>query len=317
MKINKIYWFIVFASMLAIAACGDLIEKSISGSQVILEAPGNNNQNTSYTLNFWWDKVDNALDYHLQIVTPKFDSVASLVLDTVIKKNTYTFTLPPGKYQWRVRAENGSSATPYSSPYTFTVLYSSIKQQTTQLVAPANNTVTNQNPYTFQWQSMYGATKYRLEIDTNNFVNEAAVIYNQLIPGLQATYTFPKDQAYQWRVRAENDTAQAKWSGVNSIIYNHTPPGTVTLVAPANRQTTALPVVLQWNAVAKASKYKLYVLKSDSTTLYNSNFPTPITGTTYSFNLGKTGDHFYWKVSAVDAAGNEGTASVLRNFFVQ
>ncbi|MBW4890128.1 hypothetical protein KXQ82_10395 [Mucilaginibacter sp. HMF5004] len=314
---KNIYWFIVFIGVLAVSACSDLIEKSISGSQVILQTPGNNYQSSSYTLNFWWDKVDNALDYHLQIVTPKFDSVANLVLDTVVKRNTYTFTLPPGKYQWRVRAENGSSATPYSTVYSFTVLYSSIKQQITQLVSPSNNTFTNQNPYTFQWQSMYGATKYRLQVDTNNFVNEANVIYNQVIPGLQANYAFPKDQTYQWRVRAENDTAQAKWSTVNIITYNHTPPGIVTLVAPSNRQTTALPVVLQWNAVAKATKYKLYVLKSDSTTLYNSSFPAPVTSTTYNFNLGKSGDHFYWKVSAVDAAGNEGTASVMRNFFVQ
>jgi len=311
------YRFLLFVCMLVVAACGDLIEKSLSGSAVLLEAPGNHYQSTSYTVNFWWDKVDNALDYHVQIVTPGFDSVANLVLDTVVKKNTYTFSLPPGKYQWRVRAENGSSATVYTSPFSFTVLYSSIKQQTTQLASPGSGTITNQNPYTFQWQSMYGATKYRLEIDTNNFVNEANVLSNQLIPGLQASYTFPRDAVYQWRVRAENDTAQAVWSGVNVITYSHTPPGTVSLVAPNNRQTTALPVVLQWNTVSRAVKYKLYVLKSDSTTLYNTSFPAPVSGTTYNFTLGQSGDHFYWKVSAVDAAGNEGAPSALRNFFVQ
>jgi hypothetical protein len=42
-----------------------------------------------------------------------------------------------------------------------------------------------------------------------------------------------------------------------------------------------------------------------------------LTTTDYNFTLGASGDKIYWKVSAVDAAGNEGTASVLRNFVLQ
>jgi len=310
-------FLILLAGSILLFSCDDIIEPSINNSQVQLEAPANQYTSTSYAINFWWDAVDHALSYHLQVVTPSFAAPGNLVLDTVITGNKFSFTLNPGNYQWRVMAENGSSQTAFTTPRSFSVAATSIKQQSVQLIAPANNYLTNQSPIVFQWSSLYGATQYRFEIDTNNFVNESAVISNTVIPGQQISFSFPKDQIYQWRIRAENDTAQAQWSAINTITYDHTPPGQVSLSAPGDGLTVALPVSLQWNSVATASHYKLYVFESDSTTLYNSTFPLAVTTTSYSFNLGTSGSKIYWKVSAVDAAGNEGTASALRSFVLQ
>ncbi len=308
--------FISFVGLLS--SCGDIIEPSIAKSNVQLEAPTNQYQSTSYTLNFWWDVVDNALTYHLQVVSGSFTSPGSLALDTVIKKkNTFSFTLTPGHYQWRVMAANGSSQTVYSESRSFDVLPSSIKQQTVVLNSPANNFTTNQSAALFQWSSLYGATNYRIEIDTNNFINESAVIINNLIPGQQFNFTFPKDRVYQWRVRAENATDQSLWSAVNSVTYDHTPPPIVTLISPTNAQTVSLPINLQWNTSSSAVKYKLYVYKSDGVTLYNSSFPMQLTTNSYSFNLGTTGNKFYWIVTALDGVGNESAASELRNFVLQ
>ena len=120
-----------------------------------------------------------------------------------------------------------------------------------------------------------------------------------------------------FRSRAENDTAQALWSAINSVTYDHTPPAAVNLISPTAGQVIPLPVSLQWSAVVSAVKYKLYVYKSDSVSLYNASFPVQLTTTGYSFNLGNSGDKVYWKVSAVDAAGNEGQASETRNFVLQ
>src|ERR1700743_1945090 len=132
-------------------SCKDFIEPNISKSQVTLEAPTNNYQSSSYTVSFWWDEVPDALHYRLQIVTPSFDSVGSLSLDSLVASNKFSINLAPGKYQWRVRAENGSSVTVYSPLRSFTVSNSSITLQTLQLSAPANNTVTNQGSTTFEW----------------------------------------------------------------------------------------------------------------------------------------------------------------------
>jgi len=307
----------LFFAIASFTGCSDIIEPSIANKQIQAEAPANTYQSASYTVNFWWDGVDNALKYHLQVVTPKFDSVASLVLDTVVKSTRFSFSFSPGKYQWRVRAENGSSQTPYSAARSFTIFPSSIKQQQVQLSGPANNLLTNQSNIIFGWNSIYGATKYQLEIDTNNFVNESSLVYNQTTPSQQINFTLSKDQTYQWRVRAENDTAQSQWSSIYYFSYDHTPPAVVSLTAPANAQTVSLPITLQWSPVTSAVKYKLYVYQSDSTTLFSSAFPMTLTTTSYSFNQGSSGTKLYWKVTAVDAVGNESSSGNLRYFQIQ
>ncbi|MHB8208031.1 hypothetical protein [Mucilaginibacter sp.] len=301
----------------SLTSCTDIIEPSISKYTVKLEAPADQYISPSYTINFWWDQVANALTYHLQVVTLTFASPGSLVLDTVITGNKFSFSLSPGNYQWRVMAENGSSQTPYAGPRSFTVGASSIKQQTVQLSTPANNYLTSSDAIVLTWAALYGATKYQLQIDTNSFADTTHLVYNKVLSGQQFNFNFPKDQVYQWRVRGENDTAYSAWSTTNTMTYDHTPPGQVSVLLPANNQTVPLPVNLQWSSTATANRYKLYVFQSDSTTNYSSLFPMIINTTDYNFNFGTSGDRVYWKVSAVDAAGNEGQASTMRSFVLQ
>lgn len=306
---------IVFSILLS--SCKDFIEPSIDKRQVTLQAPSDEYSSSKYNVSFWWDEVEDALGYRLQIVSNNFSSPGSLIADTVVNRNTFSMNLDPGVYQWRISAENGSSATAFSTARTLTVLQSSIKQQSVELGLPANNTLTNKSLTSFQWSSLYGATQYRIEIDTNNFVNESALVYDQTIPGQQVNFSLPKDMIYQWRVRAENDTAQARWSAINQVTLDKTPPGKVTLSSPINNQTVNNPVNLQWQALAGAAKYKLYVLKADSTSNFNQSFPMIVTSTNYNFSAATAGTRIYWKVSAIDAAGNEGDAGTARSFTVQ
>ena len=309
--------FILLLSALALTACKEFLEPSIAGSAVTLNAPSNGALSANYTVNFWWNEVDDALSYRLQIVTPGFDTLQALVADTSVKTNKIALNLTPGSYQWRVRAENGSSQTPYSAARRFTVASSSVKLQKVQLGAPGNNFLTNQTPLVFSWSSLYGATRYRLQIDTNSFTDTTKLVYNQATPALQISIALLRDQNYQWRVRAENDTARSMWSAVSSFTYDHTPPGQVSLALPASGQTSALPIALSWNAVATATRYRLYVLKADSATVYSSTFPLLQSSTSYPFSQGVSGERIYWRVSALDAAGNEGKSSAVRNFVVQ
>ncbi len=319
MKLKLIYYFLLgtFSLLTLCYSCTAIIEPSIKNSQEKLEAPFNGYQTSTYSVGFWWDEVPNAINYRLQIVTQNFQSPGSLILDSLISGTKFNLSLTPGTYQWRVSAQNGSSNTAFTSPNSFTIFSSSIAQQTVLLSSPANNTLTNQSVITFSWGTLFGAQNYRLEIDTNNFQNQNSLVYNQLTSGTQINYTFLKDQVYQWRVRGESDSTQSLWSTVNLITYDHTPPGQVSISSPTNNQTVSLPVSLQWNSVATAKQYKLYVFQSDSTTIYNSSFPITLSTTNYSFNFGSSGNRVYWKVSAIDAAGNEGQASTLTSFVLQ
>ncbi|MDO3645226.1 hypothetical protein [Mucilaginibacter sp. L3T2-6] len=114
---------ILLAGMAAffISSCEDIVEPSVKNKQVQLESPFNKFQSTSSTISFWWDEVEHATTYHLQVVKPDFTRPESLVLDTVITKNKFLDTLAPGNYQWRVMAENSSSQTAYSAVRSFEV----------------------------------------------------------------------------------------------------------------------------------------------------------------------------------------------------
>jgi uncharacterized protein YegP (UPF0339 family) len=298
-------------------SCRDIIEPSITNRQVQLRAPAESYQSTSYTLNFWWNEVEDALKYHLQVVSGTFDAPNSLVLDTIIKGNKFVSTFTPGSYQWRVRAENGSTQTAYALARSFEVVFSSLKQQKPQIGSPVNNFLTNQGSVMLGWNAIYGATKYHLQIDSNNFADESQLVYDQMTPAQQFKYVLGKDANYQWRVRAENDTAQSQWSSVNYFTYDHTPPAKPVLSAPANNTNISLPIALSWGQVSTAVRYKLYVYKSDSTTPFSSSFPMTLTTNNYSFNQGTLSDQVYWRVTALDAAGNESQVSELRSFTIQ
>ena len=304
----------LFGWVIMITSCKDIIEPSIKNHKVSLEAPGNQYQSSSYAVNFWWDEVEDALKYHLQVVTPDFNQIDGLVLDTLVATNKFVINMQPGNYTWRVRAENGSSQTSYSATRSFMIKTSSLTQQTIQLIAPVNNLLTNQASVVLQWGTLYGADKYQLELDTNNFANENDLVYNQAMPGGQYTFVIPKDKTYQWRVRAQNDTSKSQWSNIYIFTYDHMPPAKVSLIAPTEGQLVNAPVSLQWNNTVTAVKYKLYVFKSDSTTVYGPGFPILLNSNSYTLATGSSGDRIYWKVSAIDAAGNEGASSVPRSF---
>jgi hypothetical protein len=106
---------------IAFSGCKEVFEKSLDKVTVVLSAPGNNVVSDSTTQAFWWQPVDTSISYELQIVTPRFDSVVSLVMDTTTGTNILSLTLVPAQYQWRVRAFNSESTSPFSAPWTFTI----------------------------------------------------------------------------------------------------------------------------------------------------------------------------------------------------
>src|SRR5690349_16647268 len=82
----------------------DIIEPDLSKETVTLLAPANGYETTMLTNLFWWDAVKNAEKYNLQIVTTGFSSIQRLMLDTNLTANKFQFTLPPGIFEWRVKA---------------------------------------------------------------------------------------------------------------------------------------------------------------------------------------------------------------------
>ena len=317
LKPAQVLFYTFAIVLLSFSACKDFIEPSISKRPVTLKAPSDKYQSANYNINFWWDEVEDAISYRLQVVTPGFDTIGGLIADTLVKGNHFTLTLDPGEYQWRVKALNGSSETAFSTANNLVIVPSSLTAQTVILGSPANNTVTNQGTVLFKWGTLFGATSYHLQVDTNNFADLNHILADQTIPGQQYSFRFPKDLSYQWRVRAESASEQSKWSAINTITFDATAPAGVALSSPQNNEVVNKPVSLQWTKSTAAANYKLYVYKDDSTTLYNNTFPVLLNATSYNFTLGTSGERIYWQVSTLDAAGNESVPSELRSFLIQ
>ncbi|SES29587.1 hypothetical protein SAMN04488023_16011 [Pedobacter rhizosphaerae] len=283
---------------------------------MVLVAPGNHLETSNYQQTFWWEKQEDALGYRLQIVSPKFDSISKFIIDTVVSQNKFVYTLDPGKYEWRVRAENGSSSTAFTSRK-FTVYPSSLKDQSVQLVSPNADVYTTTADIKYSWLGLFGSTQYRLQVDQNNFADEQNLLINTTTNNLSFLQTLSKEGKYQFRVRAENATENSKWSSVRNFTYDVTGPEKVVLSSPANKQTVAKPVKLLWNKPADADRFEVYVYQSDSVTLFNNAYPQKLTTTEHIFTGGDAGQTLLWRVRAIDKAGNVGAYSDFRGFVIQ
>lgn len=311
----KIIFFSFFLS-LGIISCKDFIESPVTEKKVFLNAPADSLETNKYQVQFWWDVVEDATAYRLQVVNPDFKNVAILVLDTIIKRNKFNYTLDPGKYQWQVRAENGSSQGLYTSR-SFTIYPSTLDKQQVQVNSPLNGFVTNKADIIFNWLPLFGAKNYVLQLDTNNFSNQNKLVLNQTTPAFQYSFSLPKSKTYQWRVRAKNDSDSTQWSPVQSFSFDNTTLDKVILITPIDKQMLPNPVKLKWEAVNGAVKYELRVFKSDQVTPYSSTFPLTLTSTNYTFTSEGFNQNLYWKVRAINQAGNIGLYSNLQSFTVQ
>ena len=89
-----------------LVSCDDLIEPDISTEKIALRTPAESLSTTSTRVNFWWDELDGARKYRIQIATPDFENPVSLEVDSVVSVNKITLELPVGDYQWCVNGEN-------------------------------------------------------------------------------------------------------------------------------------------------------------------------------------------------------------------
>lgn len=104
-----------------LTGCEEALEKTVEGKKVMLLAPTNNLVSTDTKQTFYWEPLDGAIKYQLQVVSPRFDSIVKLIADTPVIKNNLLLQLTPGVYQWRVRASSVSTVSDYSEMRKITI----------------------------------------------------------------------------------------------------------------------------------------------------------------------------------------------------
>ncbi len=289
--------------------CSDIFVNDISESKVVLLAPHNNLETTISTNTFWWDYVEDAEKYQLQIATPDFIQTERLILDTTISGNQFLFNLNPNKYEWRVRALNSVYETEYSVHSLVIDSTPDLTNETVILYTPVENDTTNSLTQNYYWNKLYNAENYNLVI-----LQEGVPILDTITSETSISLSVPETQgSYTWKVNARNEISETLYSQ-RSYFIDITVPEKRTLISPLNNSIINDSVVLcVWNSppISGSSEYdSLYIYSNESMITVIEH--AKVTGNQYETEL--ENGIYYWRVKGIDKAGNRGEFSELWSF---
>lgn len=308
-KVNTTIILVIFIGILTLGtSCRDIVEKDLSKSTVTVNAPKDSLKTTLSTLMFWWEATDGADEYQIQIAKPSFTNIEAFITDTLVNGTKFFFSFTPGKYQWRIRAVNGSSNSPYQT-YSITIdSTADISQQTISLLSPSENDTTNQTYFLFSWKTIYNANDYRFEIWSPDFNGNKILSINLEADTIH--YTLPEGK-YQWGIRGQNATTNTLFSK-RSLFIDISAPNTPVLSNPTVKDSI---VNFIWSRGLESGSEisdSLYVYSD--TIYYNTITSIKTKLKTYSDTLLK--GTYFWQVRSMDAAGNKSNYSSLKKLII-
>lgn len=304
---NKPYYlaFLLFFAF----ACSDVFETDISEKQMGLLTPTDQLITQELQHTFWWEELEAATSYQLQIVSPNWEALESLVLDTTISANQFSLRLDPGTYTWQLRGLNASSETPWSSRTLQIDSTIDLSIFNVQQLSPVAGDTTNQQQQTFSWEPLYNATSYDLAIyDANNqsilSVNLHADTFSYLLP----------EGLIEWQVRALNESSETPFSS-RFLLVDATAPVAPILTAPANEAVVDSLLTFSWQSQQDEGALIFDSLWVYTDSLLENEILRIQAAETYSHTL-PTGT-YYWHVRSFDEVGNTGGYSETVNFTVE
>lgn len=293
----------------------DFIEYDLSKESITILSPPNNHITTTSSVKFWWEELKGANGYRLQLAAPTFDNIQDYLLDTSIAYNSFTYTLEPGVYEWRLYAMNGSSSS-LATTYSITVDSSNdLSIQTLGLILPSNGSIVNSMTITFKWNTLYNASDYRLEVASPDF-NGVASINAVVTVEDSSVQTFSEEGHYQWRVRGQSSTSNTPFTTFAFEIDTTSPNTPVLLTPMMNEVLTDSIVSFTWDGGIVTGSDIIDSLYVYSDSLLSNEIVRYGTSAT-SFIDTLIGGSYFWTVGSMDAAGNVSAYSTLSKFTIQ
>jgi len=261
------------------------------------------------TPSFWWDRVEGAAGYVLQVdIDANFSDP---VINVKVDGTSYTplVPLPDSTYFWRVATRRSDKVIGHWTP-----TMSFVKQSLTPTpLAPINGQIINQQP-TFQWTSILTPTEqprvaaslYRIQIDDDQNFGSVNLEYTTQA----TTYNLPvnkslADGTWYWRVAMVEPT---RWSAGMTGTYSEPQQfykeyRKPTATFPLSNTVLTSATSFEWEPMMGAASYAVEI---DDDPLFNSPIKATTQNTTYTPVKALTAEQYYWRVRMYDADNNPG-----------
>lgn len=295
------------------SGCRTFFLPDIKNNYVHVNSPVDGLITADEVVSFWWEELDGAESYNLQIVSPSFDSVQRLYFDSMVVGNKVDVKLPAGNYQWRIRGENYDQYSKWVTRSLNIVLNDTLGAKIVVLKKPSDNAWINSSSIGFSWFSLTGADDYRFDLldASSNPVIAPIITSNDstVITGLV-------DGTYTWKVKANNAFSSTAYSSrtINIDLIN---PSTPTLNLPLYNDTASIGLVnFSWTRGVDGGSPI-----TDSFFIYNDSLLSSLhynaISTTLSTSVTLSIGTYFWRLKGVDVAGNFSSYSSIGKVRVQ
>jgi hypothetical protein len=244
-----------------------------------------------------WNASANATGYKLDVSTDNFVTFIAGYSGKSLAATTDVLSgLVEGKsYQYRVRATNAGGSSVNSNVVVAVTAF--LPQPPEVTTASAITT----NSFTANWNTVGGATSYKLDVSADNFVNFVAGYNDKTVANIfDAVTGLDPSTDYQYRVR----TVSATGTSANSSIVD------VTTLSPTNPTTanpataiTATGFTANWTSVSGATSYRLDVSLDNFVTNLIGYSDKTISGTSEVVTGLSPSTLFKYRVRVVDVNG--------------
>lgn len=315
-KLFILYVVLSCSFLLLLISCSEIIEPDLEGTEVELLAPADSVMMTTQTQLFWWEELEKIVDvYNIQIVSPSFDSIVTLIADEdITDSDKFEITLAPGIYEWTVIARNSNSQS--QSEIRRLIITDdgsqNLANQTLTLVAPLDGGITNETELTFLWGSLSEAEDYTIQVASPDFSNSTFFVLNERTTDDFYTASSLAEGTYQWRVRAENSSTVSPYSS-RSFEIDLTAPSVPVLLNPVDGALVNLPINLEWEVDPSSTMDSIYIYTDPALTNLIEKVGT--TATSYIFD-DPIFQVYYWRVRSYDQSGNGSSFSETRSFSI-
>lgn len=314
--INKL---VLIALTILTYSCDDILEEDIGNDTVQIFSPANNSKIESNVVSFKWNTLKGADKYRIQI----YESDQILILDSLTTKSSITLPLTAGNYIWRVRAENYAYESIYSFPSNFsTTIPDDLTNQQVILSSPDNDKFVNFTNVTLNWEALNNATSYSLKV-VNTITGQEAFSKGDLTETSLTLNITPTlvDGTYEWRLKAKNADTETKQYSARKFNIDTTKPNQPKNTFPVDNSTQIAnsSVSYSWSIATDVGNVKSpisYIIEFASDIDFNAIVQTQNSNTATLQQMFSTTGIYYWRVRAIDEAGNIGASSTGFKFTV-